>query len=633
MTSGPEIFVNKASTTLAASYTAGAGSITVASTTSYGTGYGQFPSTLGAGQFFRVKVGTILMKVTAVNTSTGVWTATAVESTDANQGANVAVVAELTAGTATSFTQSGSITDSDINASAAISTSKLGTGEYAGTDFKATGLTGATAASRYVGATTAGAPTTGTFAVGDFVVDQTGKVWVCTTAGTPGTWTVIGNYTLPAAATAALGGVEIDKTPASGNPVALTAAGLTPASTAGAPTTGTYVTGELYIDSADKLYVCSAGGTPGTWVAISGGSGMTNPMTAPGDLIVGGAAGAPTRQAVGTLGQVLEITNGAPYLAAPAAPVPTTATTGGTIAAGTYGVEITYVNAQGESVASANGPITTTGTTSTITIPSPAAAGSGNQAATGWYAYVTQAGGSAFTRQQAAGSPTAIGTALTITAPPTSTGVAPPSSNTAGTLVPNWSVGATHAAITQPPVYSNWTWLNQGTASGGDFGPGVGIQGPVGSGSDAVHGLYVPLGKAAPYTVTAAFYYMLPWAGQNDYVGILLYDAATATFVAIGLEAYGPSTNAQHWNSATSFNANAASLSGATPGPSGPLAWLQISDDGTNRHYSTSPDGYLWYTFFSEASGTFSAPDHAGFFAGENSANMSAIRLVSWLIS
>lgn len=53
-------------------------------------------------------------------------------------------------------------------------------------------LTGATAATRYVGGTTSGAPTTGTFAIGDFVIDQTGKVWICTTAGTPGTWTQAG---------------------------------------------------------------------------------------------------------------------------------------------------------------------------------------------------------------------------------------------------------------------------------------------------------------------------------------------------------------------------------------------------------------------------------------------------------
>lgn len=111
-------------------------------------------------------------------------------------------------------------------------------------------------------------------------------------------------------------------------------------------------------------------------------------------------------------------------LAAPAAPAPTTATTGGTVAAGTYQVVVTYVGAQGESLGSAAGPITTTGTTSTITVPSPAAL----SGATGWYAYVSQAGGAAATatRQQAAGSPTAIGTALTLTAPPTSTGATAP---------------------------------------------------------------------------------------------------------------------------------------------------------------------------------------------------------------
>lgn len=56
----------------------------------------------------------------------------------------------------------------------------------------ATGLPGATAASRYAGATVSGAPTTGTFATGDFVIDQTGKAWVCTASGTPGTWSQVG---------------------------------------------------------------------------------------------------------------------------------------------------------------------------------------------------------------------------------------------------------------------------------------------------------------------------------------------------------------------------------------------------------------------------------------------------------
>jgi hypothetical protein len=63
------------------------------------------------------------------------------------------------------------------------------TGELVVPDIKITGLTGATASSsRLVGTTTSGPPVSGTFAVGDMVIDQTATIWFCTTAGTPGTW-------------------------------------------------------------------------------------------------------------------------------------------------------------------------------------------------------------------------------------------------------------------------------------------------------------------------------------------------------------------------------------------------------------------------------------------------------------
>jgi hypothetical protein len=122
----------------------------------------------------------------------------------------------------------------------------------------------------------------------------------------------------------------------------------------------------------------------------------------------------------------------APLVAAPAAPSPTTATSGGTVLAGIYQVVTTYTNSQGETIGSTSGPVTTTGSTSTITIPSPAAAAY----ATNWYAYVSQAGGTALaaTRQQAAGTPTLIGTNLVLTAPPTSTGAVAQLVNTAGLL-------------------------------------------------------------------------------------------------------------------------------------------------------------------------------------------------------
>lgn len=57
---------------------------------------------------------------------------------------------------------------------------------------KALGLTGATANSRYVGSTTSGFPLSGTFTLGDWLVARDGFVHICTTGGTPGTWTRTG---------------------------------------------------------------------------------------------------------------------------------------------------------------------------------------------------------------------------------------------------------------------------------------------------------------------------------------------------------------------------------------------------------------------------------------------------------
>lgn len=56
-------------------------------------------------------------------------------------------------------------------------------------------LTGAVSATRYVGATASVAPTTGTFAVGDFVITQNAKIFICTVAGSPGTWVQVGSGT------------------------------------------------------------------------------------------------------------------------------------------------------------------------------------------------------------------------------------------------------------------------------------------------------------------------------------------------------------------------------------------------------------------------------------------------------
>ena len=157
------------------------------------------------------------------------------------------------------------------------------------------------------------------------------------------------------------------------------------------------------------------------------------------------------------------LVQGSTLLMVPPAPVVSTAATGGTVAAGTYWVQVTAVNAQGETLPSAlpasssgtTAVVTTTGSTSTIsitlfTVPNAASynvyIGSGStppanaamwkqtglaQTQPGFGANVALAGGGLTTSGEVV--PPTIG--ITLTAPPVTSGTNPPTSNTAKTLV------------------------------------------------------------------------------------------------------------------------------------------------------------------------------------------------------
>ena len=116
-------------------------------------------------------------------------------------------------------------------------------------------------------------------------------------------------------------------------------------------------------------------------------------------------------------------------LSPPSAPGVTESSTGGSVHDGTYYVEVTYVNAAGQTEASPFSSVTTSGGGhSTITITSPGAEGN----ATGWYAYI--AAGSAGPYYLATSSPTAIGGNLVLTATPPTSGATAPTVNTATTV-------------------------------------------------------------------------------------------------------------------------------------------------------------------------------------------------------
>lgn len=178
-------------------------------------------------------------------------------------------------------------------------------GVMTATDFAATGLSGATAPSRYVGAHAGGPPTTGSFNVGDFVIDTTNfTILVCNLAGSPGTWSTLVNRTnteslsnktlvsptlsgtmggtgainISGAVTSGAGvtGTLLDAT---GNTGAANPARLMGATSSSFPLTGTFQAGDFVVDLSGAMWVCITGGTPGTWVATGAQGIQANPTT------------------------------------------------------------------------------------------------------------------------------------------------------------------------------------------------------------------------------------------------------------------------------------------------------------------------------------------------------------------
>lgn len=126
--------------------------------------------------------------------------------------------------------------------------------QWANTVGQPLGLPGATAATRFVGGTSSGAPTSGTFATGDIVTDRTGIIWVCYAGGSPGSWRP--SHQNAIGLTLQLFGASAANVRAVGG------------TTSGPPTSGTFFTGDFVVDITGAFWICIAGGSPGTWQAI-----------------------------------------------------------------------------------------------------------------------------------------------------------------------------------------------------------------------------------------------------------------------------------------------------------------------------------------------------------------------------
>jgi hypothetical protein len=195
------------------------------------------------------------------------------------------------------------------------------------------------------------------------------------------------------------------------------------------------------------------------------------------------------------------------------------------------------------------------------------------------------------------------------------------SSNTGG----GSAEGRTHVV----PELANFTWVNQGSSVATDETYGIGIYAP--GLASANIAMLVQSTPTPPYTATMRLDLSMLFHSNNEY-GMVLRNSSTGALQIFSLYSNAGTLTmiVQNWDSATAFNAIAASgvaiQAGFTP------RWLRIRDDSTNRHYEWSVDGETWVSFYSVGRTSFITPDQVGvqWSMHGSTAARASLALLSW---
>lgn len=166
------------------------------------------------------------------------------------------------------------------------------------------------------------------------------------------------------------------------------------------------------------------------------------------------------------------------------------------------------------------------------------------------------------------------------------------------------------SGVLTPPVNSQFSWINQGTAVITEESNGIYLSDTSGSGSgDSVH-IRKKSVPAIPYKVTVALttiggtgsvYYGLTWreSSSGKLHSFLFGNSGTIYLIA--------------FTNPTLFSSTTASVSFASQATQMPPRWMRLTDDNTNRICSYSNDGLHFFPIFSVARTNHLTADEWGF--------------------
>jgi hypothetical protein len=181
-----------------------------------------------------------------------------------------------------------------------------------------------------------------------------------------------------------------------------------------------------------------------------------------------------------------------------------------------------------------------------------------------------------------------------------------------------------------PPVDGDFSWVNQGGASVTTVDGGIYLDVPANSG-DSVRAR-VKSAPATPYTIIAAFIFDHIASSATHWISGLCFRQSSDGKMVL----FGPDGNnranfkAYKMTDATTY-AGSEYLGGVTyPAFTGPLWWLAIRDDGSNRLLYASNDAEHWRQLHTIGRTDFLTADQVGFFGNVTNVNVTG---GAWLLS
>jgi hypothetical protein len=185
-----------------------------------------------------------------------------------------------------------------------------------------------------------------------------------------------------------------------------------------------------------------------------------------------------------------------------------------------------------------------------------------------------------------------------------------------------------------PLTVSDFTWINQGTATATDQAGTIALR-ALPAGVESVRGLHRAV-PATPWTVIAAFNFMKIRENVEN-MGLMTRESGTGKICLFSISVDGSGfyrPGAYNLNSATSFNSN---ILGRQNGMVlGKHTWMKLIDNATNILWSLSFDGIEWVQLVSISRTAFMAggPNQVGFYSNNQGSTFDMVtRLSHWSTS